>query len=347
MLRLDELTKRYPSFTLGPLSLDVGAEVVGVLGPSGSGKTTLLSLVAGTETPSSGTVYVDGESLSGRVLETRGTARVFQESALFPHLTARENIEYAAAERERTEALAARLEVDGILDQTARTLSGGEGRRVEVARALAADPALLLLDEPTAGLDTPVRRRLRGHLRDLLTALDIPVLYVTHNQQEAAMVADRIAVMNDGTVQQVGAPADVFRRPRTPFVARFTGNPNVLPVQVDAENPNVLILAEDAHVTYSVGALSAGQEGWLCVRPEEIELRPDTEGDSAYAFETTVADCVFEGGAYELTLHFGADRASLRARVLPPTYRALNLANRRHVAVDLSPEALHFIPRNE
>lgn len=347
MLRLDALTKRYPSFTLGPLSLDVGTEVVAVLGPSGSGKTTLLSLVAGTDVPSSGTVSMNGTSLSGQPLETRGAARVFQESALFPHLTARENIEYAASGREQTEMLAARLEIDSILDQTARTLSGGEGRRVEVARALAADPALLLLDEPTAGLDTPVRRRLRDHLRELLTALDIPVLYVTHNQEEAARVADRIAVMKDGIIQQVGPPDDVFQRPETAFVARFTGNPNVLPVRVEADDPNTLVLAGDARITYSVDALSAGQHGWVCVRPEEIEVRADAGSDSALVLETTIADCVFEGEAYELTLHIGTGGASLQARVLPPTYRALNLANRRRIAVQLPPDALHVIPSDE
>lgn len=347
-LRLDGLTKRYASFTLGPLSLDVEAEVIGVLGPSGSGKTTLLSLVAGTEAPSSGTVHLNGESLSGRPLDARGTARVFQESALFPHLTARDNIEYAASDAEQTEALAARLEIDGVLDQTARTLSGGEGRRVEVARALAADPALLLLDEPTAGLDTPVRRRLRSHLRELLSALDIPVLYVTHNQDEAAMVADRIAVMKEGRIQQLGAPSDVFRRPETPFVARFTGNPNVMPVRVDAADPRLLMLADGAGVRTSSGTVSAGQTGWLCIRPEDVDLRVDADPEAPNVLETTITDCIFEGGAYVLTLQFGDEwTSSLRATVLPPTYRALNLRDRQHVCVHLAPGVLHVIPRHE
>lgn len=345
-LRLETLTKHYSTFSLGPLSLEVGAEVVGVLGPSGSGKTTLLSLVAGTEPPTAGTVRVNGAPLSGRALETRGTARVFQESALFPHLTARENVQYAAAAPDEIEPLAGRLEIDDILDQTASTLSGGEGRRVEVARALAADPEVLLLDEPTAGLDTPVRQRLRGHLRELFTALDIPILYVTHNQQEAARVADRIVVLREGEVQQQGPPTDVFRRPETPFVARFTGTPNVLPARRVEGEAHVFGLAEGIRVTLARPPETTVQTGWLCIRPEEIDVGVEADDHATNVLAMRVEDCVFEGGAYTLTLRARSPSSfTLQAKVLPPTYRGRDLEERADVHVHLPPEALHVIPR--
>ena len=344
MLRLDALTKEYPSFALGPLDLEVGAEVLGLLGPSGSGKTTLLSLVAGTESPTAGTVRLNGDDLSGRALETRGTARVFQESAVFPHLTARENLNYAAAASANVEELAARLEIEDVLDQPARTLSGGEGRRVEVGRALASEPDVLLLDEPTEGLDTPVRRRLREQLRPCLTALDSPVLYVTHNQEEAASVADRIAVMKDGTLEQVGPPAAVMRRPASPFVARFTGNPNVVPARVHRAESGPVLVWEGISLPYSGAVPSPDRDVWVCIRPEEVHVQAEAATDTV---EGQIVDERFEGHTYVLTMRLGGTPdASVRATVLPPTYRRLGLNRRRTVHVRLPPEAVHLLPRS-
>jgi molybdate/tungstate transport system ATP-binding protein len=348
MLHLRALTKRYGSFALGPLHLDVGAEVVGVLGPSGSGKTTLLSLISGTESPDEGTVSLNGRPLDSRPLEARGTARVFQSSALFPHLTARQNIEYATSVPHRVDELAALLEIDDVLDQTARTLSGGENRRVEMARALASDPDALLLDEPTVGLDTPVRRRLRGHFRRLLTGLNIPVLYVTHNQTEASTVADRVAVLQDGELQQVGSPSEVFTRPATPFVAQFTGNPNVFSAHLASRHSAEATLEwHGPPLAVPPTDVPSGTDVWLCVRPEQVALRPvEAPVPSTNGIEAEVAECIFEGDAYVVTLQVGDDAsASLQAKVLPATARALDLQSGRRVRGYLAPEALHLIPR--
>ncbi|WP_103029227.1 ABC transporter ATP-binding protein [Salinibacter altiplanensis] len=344
MLRLDALTKQYPSFALGPLDLEVGAEVLGLLGPSGSGKTTLLSLVAGTEPPTEGTVRLNGDDLSEHALETRGTARVFQESALFPHLTARENLNYAAVSSENIEELAARLEIDDVLDQPAHTLSGGEGRRVEVGRALASGPDVLLLDEPTEGLDTPVRRRLREQLRTCLTALDIPVLYVTHNQEEAASVADRIAVMKGREVKQVGSPTAVMRRPDSPFVAHFTGNPNVVPARLKRADSGPVLVWDEMTLPYSESVPSPDRDVWVCIRPEEVHVQAEATADTV---EGQIVDERFEGHTYVLTIRLGGTpAASVRATVLPPTYRRLGLDPGRTVHVRLPPEAIHLIPRS-
>lgn len=223
MLDLDALCVEYDSFTLGPLDLSIGEEVLAVLGPSGCGKTTLLHAIAGHRRLSGGEITLSGRDLTGVSPSSRGTPLVFQSGALFPHMTARENIAYPGGPSERVERLAETLAVTEVLDRRAETLSGGERQRVALARALAADPSALLLDEPLSNLDTPIRRRLRADLREVLSGLGIPVVYVTHDQRSAAAVGDRLAVLKDGAVKQVGTPSAVFSRPATSFVASFTG----------------------------------------------------------------------------------------------------------------------------
>lgn len=349
MLHLANLIKRYASFTLGPVDFTVGREIFALLGPSGCGKTTLLSLIAGTETPDAGTIALGTTRLDRQPLERRRTAYVFQESAVFPHLTARQNIAYAAAQPQAVDELAATLEIDSVLDQKAHTLSGGERRRVEVARALAADPKVLLLDEPTTGLDAPVRRRLRDLLRDLLTDLDIPVLYVTHDQDEASAVADRIAVMDDGVIHQIAPTPELFERPATPFVAAFTGNTNVFPARLASLQPRPSLDWNGLTVDVPATHLALDTDVWLCIRPEQVNLLANSsDHPPANVFDARVERRAFEGGVHMLALRLGSNgqTATLAAKVLPPTYRQLDLAQRTHVAVHLAPEALHLIQRS-
>ena len=223
MLELDSLSKTYAGFAFGPVDLSVGDEVLSVLGPSGSGKSTLLSLIAGTVTPDSGTISLDGRRLDGRPIADRETGLVFQDGALFPHLTARENIAYAATDPDRVDDLASTFEIAALLDRRPSTLSGGERQRVALARTLAAEPRALLLDEPLSSLDAPIRRRLRGELHQLFADLDIPVIYVTHDQRTATALGDRLAVIRDGAIEQIAIPPRVLSRPETPLVASFTG----------------------------------------------------------------------------------------------------------------------------
>lgn len=247
MLHVTNLSKAYDGFRFGPVDLSVDEEVLAVLGPSGSGKTTLLSLAAGLLAPDAGSVSLAGRPLDGRPPEERGVGLVFQDGALFPHMTARENVAYPGASPERVEALATTLEFEPMLDRPAATLSGGERQRVALARALAADPGALLLDEPLTNLDAPIRRRLRGELGALFESLAIPVVYVTHDQRAASALGDRVAVLRDGRVCQHGSAEAVFEQPGSAFVARFVGA-NVLP-----------------------GAL-AGRDGAVAIRPEYVSL---------------------------------------------------------------------------
>jgi len=327
-LRLDGVAKTYGDFELGPVDLAVDDEVLAVLGPSGCGKTTLLSLVAGIVRPDAGTVVLDGRPLDDRPPEERGIGLVFQDGALFPHLTARENVAYAATDRAQVAELASRLEITSLLDRRPPSLSGGERQRVALARALAVDPDALLLDEPLSSLDAPIRRRLRDELHDLFAALDIPILYVTHDQRTATVLGDRIAVFRDGAIEQVGTPAAVLNRPESEFVARFTGCENVFAGTVVPDGVRVDGVTLPAETARPVGTAVTA-----CLRPSRVRLIDDA------ALTGTVRRRLNEGDEYRVVVDLGG--VGLIAQVRPPTGRAL--APGDAVGVAVSPTDVHLL----
>jgi len=294
MIRIHELTKSYPSFELA-VDIELGSEVTAIIGPSGSGKSTLLELIAGFETPDSGTVSLDGRPLAGRAPEQRDIGMVFQTPTLFPHLSVRENIEYGAAvPDEAIRDLCELLEIEELFD-TARspeTLSGGEQRRVSVARAIATDPDALLLDEPTTGLDEPIRRRLKYELRRVLGELDIPCVYVTHDQNEASVVADSVAVMRDGTILQRGRYEELLASPQNAFVADFVGIENLIYGEVRETDANRTVV--DTGVAQIMpdwvpADADTGSNSEVCVgiAPEAIRVTPVTSGDGGCCPQTS------------------------------------------------------------
>jgi molybdate transport system ATP-binding protein len=209
------------------VTLELGSETIAIVGPSGSGKTSLLRAIAGLEKPERGRIATATETWfdagSGIDLppERRRVGMVFQDFALFPHLTVRRNVSFAGPDR--VDEMLRRFHLDELQDERASGLSGGEGQRVALARALASDPEVLLLDEPMASLDPASRDRVRAELRDLLSELEIPSLLVTHDFEEAASLATRIAVMAEGRIVQIGSPADLVASPADGFVADLTG----------------------------------------------------------------------------------------------------------------------------
>ncbi|MFB6198700.1 MAG: ABC transporter ATP-binding protein, partial [Halobacteriaceae archaeon] len=328
------------SFELGPINLSIDDEILSVLGPSGCGKTTLLNLIAGILSPDCGEIVLDGNRIDEAKPESRGTVLVFQEGALFPHMTARENIEYAATSERDLRELTQLLEIQDILDQSASTLSGGEAQRVALGRALAADPDALLLDEPLANLDAPIRRRLRDDFRELLAPLSIPVVYVTHDQTEASSIGDRIAVMSDGRMVQVGTPTDVFERPATKFVARFTGSSNVFRGTV----------IDDSHIQWgeeqletSVSDRTSGDEVWFCVRPESIHVAVERIDNVENLLQGTISTTIFEGDSYRVHVQPDGAPEQIEMSVPPPDFKQFDLHQVERLEVSVPPTSIHVI----
>src|ERR671934_1715881 len=246
-IEYDDVSKRFPTQdrpAVDHLTLDVAdGELLVLLGPSGCGKTTALRMLAGLEYPDSGDIRIDGKSVVRLEPKDRDVALVFQSYALYPHMSARDNIRYplrvrrmSEAERERRVAqVAEMLSLGGLLDRRPARLSGGEQQRVALARAIVRQPRVFLMDEPLSNLDAKLRTHTRTELKALQRQLGTTTVFVTHDQAEAMTMADRIAVMNQGTLQQVGTPDDVYDRPANLFVAQFMGSPpmNTLPVTRD------------------------------------------------------------------------------------------------------------------
>lgn len=286
-LRLDRLSKQFGEVrVLADICLDVGeGELLCVLGPSGSGKSTLLRCIAGLELQSSGTITQGGIEISDLPASARDFGLVFQSYALFPNLTVEGNIGYGLKSlrmprnerRERVAELVALTGLEPHLRKYPAQLSGGEQQRVALARALAMRPRLLMLDEPLSAVDARIRDRLRGEIVEIQRKLGITTIMVTHDRQEALTIADRIAVMNRGSIEQVGTPQDVYRQPRTAFVADFVGSANLLPA-VAGEGGRLRIGTVELAGDASADAMAAGTPLVLCIHPADVEVSPLRHG---------------------------------------------------------------------
>lgn len=296
-MKVRGVQKRFGAFTaLDNVSLDVAAgELVCLLGPSGCGKTTLLRCIAGLEKQDSGELYLGDRDVSHLAPQARDYGILFQSYALFPNLTVEANIAYGLAGSGRDEVrrrVGQMLELVGLTGSEKKypgQLSGGQQQRVALARALAPAPSLLLLDEPMSALDARVREHLCTELRQLQRNLGITTLMVTHNQDEAMLMADRIAVMNNGRVEQYATPQEIYNRPATPFVAEFVGQGNWLPFQRSSAS-HARVGGMD--VRLADGSVS-GASGRLFCRPEAININPVVHEENL--FPAKVREITFLG----------------------------------------------------
>jgi putative spermidine/putrescine transport system ATP-binding protein len=314
-IQLLDVTKSYGSFVAcRNINLNVReGEFLTILGPSGSGKTTLLTLIAGLSLPSSGQIIIGGRDVTYESSGKRNVGLVFQSYALFPHMTVRENVAFplnvrklSAEEVDRrvTEALQ-RVRLTGFENRKPSQLSGGQQQRVALARAFVFQPAILLLDEPLGALDRKLREQVQVELRQLQRSLGITTILVTHDQEEALSLSDRLVVLDHGSIQQIGTPEDCYLCPANLFVADFLGTANIFKGKVRSEGDNFHMQLEGGIEVPCPQPPANADAVNLIVRPENVVLRPAENGN---ALNATVTDVIYLGQTvrYQLAGAHGA-----------------------------------------
>ncbi len=357
---LRSVTKRFGDFTaVDRIDLEIGdGEFFTLLGPSGCGKTTTLRMIAGFEEPDGGDILIAGNDVSGLPAHKRPTNTVFQSYALFPHLTVRENVAYGlkrkgAGKGEIDKRVREELERVGLWNEAGRRpnqLSGGQQQRVALARAVVNLPKVLLLDEPLGALDLKLRKNLQIELKRIQKEIGISFVYVTHDQEEALTMSDRIAVMNSGVVEQVAEPVEVYERPETTFVAGFIGVSNLMPGTVRALRDGRAEVELEAGVTVEAGAngLATGERCHAVVRPEKLMVHPLSEAAAGAGHEQSVqgvvTSSIYLGTATQLVVEL---RGGARMTVLCPNSdesERLSLpGGGAEVKLSWTPEHIHLV----
>jgi len=302
-----------------------------ILGPSGCGKTTLLRMIAGFQTPSAGDLLIKGHSMIGVPPNKRPVSMVFQHLALFPTMNIGDNVGFGLRQRgvskpeikTRVEKVLERVGLPNVAERRVDQLSGGQKQRVAIARCMVLEPDVLLLDEPLGALDLKLREHMKVELKALQSAFNTTFVYITHDQSEALVMSDNIAVMNNGRFEQIGTPHDVYHAPDTAFVAGFVGDANKVAVQVIATDDEMMTLrtdgGSDIRVASGKGHLQIGQRAQVFLRPEAIELLPNgAEADDVSNISPGTVETVLFNGANSTMTVKGADGTSWKA-ALPQT----------------------------
>ncbi|RNB86919.1 ABC transporter ATP-binding protein [Brevibacillus fluminis] len=309
-IRLEGVNKRFgENHIVKDLDLEVyRGEFLTLLGPSGCGKTTTLRMIAGFEHPDSGMILLNGSNVAGSPPNKRDVNTVFQNYALFPHMTVSQNIGYgmklkgvSADEIKRRVNEALRMvQMEAFADRKPRQMSGGQQQRVAVARAIVNKPTVLLLDEPLGALDLKLRKQMQFELKALQQKLGITFIYVTHDQEEALTMSDRIAVMNNGQIEQIDSPSVIYNRPATRFVADFIGETNLLHGTLDANlGKELKVSIEGVSFTFEKGEASVtGRDVFISIRPEQVSIKRQRAEDEA-CLVGRVTEQVFIGSFYK------------------------------------------------
>jgi putative spermidine/putrescine transport system ATP-binding protein len=333
-IAFDRVTKQYPGSAqpaVDGVSFEIRrGEFLTLLGPSGSGKTTSLMMLAGFEGVTSGTIRLDGQPIEALPAHRRNMGVVFQSYSLFPHLSVAENVAFPLTVRKRPAAEMAgrvrsalgRVHLADFAARKPQQLSGGQQQRVALARALVFEPAVVLMDEPLAALDKRLREELQLEIRRLHREVGITMVFVTHDQGEAMTLSDRVAVFNQGRIEQIDAPHVLYDAPANPFVAGFLGDSNRLPGTLAAREGGLVRLALPGGATLAARAgatlagAAPGREALLCIRPERLRLAP---ADAPDALPATVADLIHQGDHWRMIARLDAapDAAPWHVK-LPP-----------------------------
>jgi spermidine/putrescine ABC transporter ATP-binding subunit len=334
VLQLRGVQKRFGDIVaVHGITLDVvEGEFLFLIGPSGCGKTTTLRMIGGYEAPTSGEIWIRGRLMNDLPLDKRNIGMVFQSYALFPHMTVKDNVAFGlktrkvprSERRERVEAALKLVALDGLGARYPAQLSGGQRQRVALARVIVYEPDILLLDEPLANLDKRLRDAMRIELKKLQETVGITSIYVTHDQEEALTMADRIAVMDQGHLLQIGSPAEVYNEPRTSFVATFLGETSSFRGTVESLQHDVAMVALDEHLVATVchnGDVSVGDELTVSIRPERVRVSLERPGRDTNVF-SGVIDFVSYLGAQVLYMIRLNGRRTIKASQPIPSGRA-------------------------
>ena len=356
VLALDGVVKRYGTVTaLGPVSFTVEeGEFLTLLGPSGCGKTTTLHVIAGLLDPDDGRLLMRGDDITALPTDRRGMGVVFQNYALFPHKTVEENIGFGLRMRrvakpqirERVRAMLDIVGLPGVETRYPRQLSGGQRQRVALARAMVIHPPVLLLDEPLSNLDALLRKQMRSELRAIQRRIGITAIYVTHDQDEAFEMSDRVILLNHGSIEQIGSPESLYDRPATRFAAEFIGDANLIEGEVVETAHGIARISAAGAGTIPADAsdsdLAAGSAVHLVVRPERIRLTTEPPSDGT-ALEATITERVFTGENVRITLTTDGGATFRCIKPSLPAYRGMRSGDR----IWAMPEECHAIPRGQ
>ena len=345
-LALQAVTVSRGTFALRDISFTLGqGEIFVILGPSGAGKSVLLETIAGFHRLDSGVIRIAERDMTAAPPEARRVGLIFQDYALFPHMTVARNVQFACrANPRRARELLSKLGLAQLADRWPASLSGGEKQRVALARALAMNPRVFLFDEPLSAQDAPTRDALRDELKSLLRRLGLPAVYVTHDQTEALVLADRLAVMNGGALAQTGTPSEVFNGPANEFVARFVGVETVLEGRTVAASGGDLRISLGTREVHAVGD-PASDRVLVCIRPENVVMSRARNFDSSVRnqFDARVVGVSALGHLFKITLDCGFP---LTAYVTKQSYLELDLTPGSAVVAGFKASGIHLINRD-
>ena len=356
VIKFDKVGKSFGGFTaVDGISFEAAAgETLALLGPSGCGKTTTLRLIAGFEEPDKGTIEISGESMAGKRPYERNVGLLFQHYALFPHMTVRENIAYGLKHRgwpkdkiaDRVTAMLRLVQLETLADRRPQQMSGGQQQRVALARVLATEPKLVLLDEPLSALDAKLREELRVELKQILAAVGSTTIVVTHDQDEAMSLADRIMVMNKGRIEQQGIPDDIYSRPASPFVATFIGRTNWFHGTISRVRPGNyarVLTPAGTVVTVNDPGIEDDREVSVCVRPERLIVataEAKKSGSNANQLSGEIVDMVNMGPE----LHYNVNSAVGSLMVIEPNRGGTRFAKGDKVTIGFGAEDCVVLP---
>ncbi len=353
----DGVVKRFGSFVaVEKMDFEIRkGEFLAIMGSSGCGKTTTLRMLAGLEAPTEGEIRLAGKRINDLPTWRRDTPMVWQSLALFPFLTVRENVEFSlrmrgvekAERRQRVDKWLERMQITEFADRNVAHLSGGQRQRVALARSLVTEPEILLLDEPLSALDAHLKVRMQTVLSNLQRELGITFVYVTHSQSEAFSMADRVVIMSRGRIEQIGNPQEIYRAPRTKFVAEFLGSSNIFAGNVSYANGQSVKIATPAGefivAPNSAKPLAKGDKAIFVVSDDRVQLSNNPPSDGYNGMQASVIGEEFVGATAVIHLE-GADRIEIKAQKSHDELEKLNLEPGAKIWVSWRPEATHILP---